>query len=631
MINSSYIQMKEECVEEPQNPSYCFDIQALRQARDEDFAAFQWTLKHNLMPIHRMTDGFFTKNQRTTSITHRMAQYIIASTCTSFTDFITEIKQEASLHTEYQKIEQSVFPSFTMDYTSISRKYPNETLLIHIPPQYKAYLHAIHGVKGEPLTNVCALIAAYAIGFGPYVLGNIVTSHLSHVAFFDRLLLSASPIGMGGFLRFWVANQVDAGHGKKASLSLLFLGLLGLTGLTILINTIDFERVKAADRYYWALFICNLLSGAGVANYSSSVPMSAQCAPNDTPTRWQERMQTFNIDHPGYLTQHLAPILRQNAKTYVAIVAGIGSLAPSTTLLIAVSLIQYIGLKGIYALFGTTSFIGICITANFLQDSVLDQLRKQNVPQAIAKEIASFMGQTLQSHPDLTLWQRLNRLNKPQIVALMVACFNYVTTFGLLLATTSTGTLVLSRRGISSESASYYTAAISGLSSITRTLLAFHPFQMDSSVITNVGFVIMIVTSLIFALTDQENIWLPMLMLFSIANGISNYGVFAQISDTLSDVIGLASGLAGATGAISGFFICIAAAILARTDHKTGVTVSGIEQTSTANAYLLITTFSTLSLSINLMHEHYRRASMVAHTAIEAAIDMDPEHSISLN
>ncbi|HAC16326.1 MAG TPA: hypothetical protein DCE78_10350 [Bacteroidetes bacterium] len=592
--------------------TYKIDFELFRQVRDDQFSSFQLSTKQMNGQSARINQLFFANNwqekNQTSTISKSLYLSITQSTSQSFSAYLNEIKEDnQEIYFLYQALEQLVFPGFAMDHHLITQHYQYESLAVLIPPQYKTYIEAIRAVKGTPLSNMVSLIIAYGVGFGPYVLGNIVTSQLSEVAFFGRLMLSASSIGMGGFLRFWVANQVDAGHGKRAILSLLFLGMIGLIGITALINTIDLQTVHVFDRYYWALFIFNLLSGAGVANYSASVAMSAQCAPNDTPAIWQTRLQKMGIHDPDHLTRYLAPVLRQNAKKYVAMVAGIGSLSPFVTLMTAASLIQYMHLKGIYAFFGSTTLMGILCTKWLLQNSILDQLRNQHVPAHAAKEIASWMGQTLQSNPDLTLLQRLKQLNQQQIHALIVACFNYITTFGLLLAITSTGTLTLSRRGISPSLATYYTAAISGLSSLSRSLMTFHPFHVDSSVITNVGFLVMIPTSLIFALNPDQSIWLPMLLLFSIANGVSNYGVFAQISDTMSEVIGVASGFSGATGAISGFFICIAFALLSSTDKTTGEKINGIKQTTTANAYILATAFCSVSLFLNLVHECHRR------------------------
>ena len=296
----------------------------------------------------------------------------------------------------------------------------------------------------------------------------------------------------------------------------------------------------------------------------------------------------------------LSRLLRKGPKEYLAMAAGIGSLTPSITLIIAAFALPEIGLRGVYALFGAIAIAGTIGASVLLQNSILDQLRASGVPDASAKEIAKWMGQKLQSNPELSLLQRLNSLNKKQIHALIVACVNYITTFGILLAVMSTGTLTLSRRGISPEVATYYTAAISGLSSLSRAAMAFpSSFSLSSSSITNLSFCIMIITSAVFAFSKEQSIWLPMLMIFSIANGVGNYGVFAQISDTLSEVIGLASGLSGATGAISAFFISIAFASLESTNSDSG----------TAFEYLIATAFCSLSLVLNIAHEYKRNTS----------------------
>jgi len=538
----------------------------------------------------------------------KLYSIIMASTSLTFSEFIHELQMNYPTEYElYQKQEAYLYPSLGFDYSLIFQTLTTREERIRIiPPQYRAYIDGITAVKGTSLTNIFSATLAYAIGFSPYVLGNIVASQLTNVSPFARLMLSAAPTGMGGFARFWVANQVDSGNGKRAVMTLLLIGISGLLGLLCIINTIDLSRVKTANGFYWAVFVCNILSGAGVANYSASLPIAAQAAPNDSPAHWRERLQNVGVKQIPFMENKLARLLRQGPKEYIAITAGIGSLSPSITLLVAAFFLPYLGLRGVYAIFGAVALLGTFTTGLLLQNSVLDQVRQHGVPKEESKELARWMGQRLQSNPEMRLRQRIKQLDRRQLHALGVACFNYVTTFGILLAVTSTGTLTLSKRGLTSEMATYYTAAISGLSSLTRASMAIPKFPVSSSVITNFSLVVMIISSLTFALSSDRSIWIPMLFIFSVANGVGNYGVFAQIADTLSEVIGLASGLSGATGAVSAFFICIAFASLASTNKITQDSSSGIEKTDTAYEYLLATGFCGLSLFLNITHERIR-------------------------
>lgn len=537
---------------------------------------------------------------------------ILDSSYCQFSEFIHNLKEKSpEIFETYQSLEKEIYPSLGLDHSLIFNvlKQKNQSIRQIIPPQYRDYVAEIEKIKGTPLTNMFSATLAYAIGFAPYVLGNIVASQLTQVSPFARLMLSAAPTAIGGFARFWVANQVDEGHGKRAMLFLMTLGIVGLFGLLCLINTIRFDSVKSADAQYWAFFVFNVLSGAGIANYSASLPMAAQAAPNDSVSIWRSRLAKFHVEEKvSCIDQSLSGVLRKGPKEYLAIVAGIGSLTPSITLMIAAIALPHIGLRGIYALFGAITLAGTLGAAYFLQNSILDQLQAQNVPYETAKEIATWMGQTLQSPKALSIIQRLKGLDKKQSLALIVACFNYITTFGTLLAITSTGTLTLSQRGVDIQTATYYTAAISGLSSLSRALMAFSgAVPLNSSTITNLSFLLMIIASAVFAFSASENIWFPMLILFSIANGVGNYGVFAQISETLSEVIGLASGLSGASGAISALFISIAFASLTSKNKINHVASDGTPQSNTAYEYLIATGFCSMSLVLNLAHEYKRK------------------------
>ncbi|MDF1827406.1 MAG: MFS transporter [Legionellaceae bacterium] len=619
--------------------SYATMLHVLKSAENEDLGA----LKHELQHFELETPDLNVQQQTFTTMTpclgrddrldnvNKLITFVLHSKHTCFYELYFDLKNNhETLFMTYIALQHKFFPELGFDKEQIfeERRKRGQSIKTIIPPQFRSHIEAIEKVKGTPSTNLIGPIVSYGIGFAPYILGGIVAKEMINLSEFSRLTLAAAPTLLGGFLRFWVAHKTDQGQGKRAVMTLLNLGLIGLFGLFNVISFVKkehLETISANDSLFWLILALNILSGAGVANYSASLPNSARAAPDDSPAIWCDRLHMLADIKPTSFDMMTAWILRKGPAGYMGIVAGIGSLTPSITLISSAFLLPEIGLSGVYAVFGAITLAGTLGTYYLLQDSIQDQLRHDGIHDVEASHIAAWMGQKLQSTPSLTYLQRLQQLNRRQKQALFVACFNYTTTFGILLASTSTASLTLSRRGMDPHEATLYAASISGISSSIRALMGVPNFPITSATITNISMATMAITSLFFALSEEQSIWLPMLLLFSVANGAGNYGVFAQISDSLSEIVGLASGLAGGVGACTAFLISLAFASIASMNKTTGTTKEGIEQTDRAIEYLLATAFCITSLILNLAHNYSTQKTQ--HVAVGQQRDDDENQS----
>ncbi len=470
-----------------------------------------------------------------------------------------------------------------------------------IPECFKEHQDVIEAIKGTPASHFLGALSGYALGFGPFVLGGVLARELTNITPFQRMILAAAPTALGGVLRLWAAQKTDEGKGKEAILSLLSTSVVGLLGIFYFVEQSDVTQIQATDLEYWGLMLSNALSGAGIATFSAAMPMVARSAPNDTIEISNARIHRLTGVQPE--VTWMRRFLRKGPADHMGMVAGVGGLMPPIAITTATFSVSAFGLGETYALVAGMTVLGELGLHFFWQNLPLDQLRAAGVPLARAKQIAAWMGQTEQVDPTVTFFQKLERLNSREIKALTVMCSSYIATFGVLMAFTSTGTLMFERRGESKEMAAGLVAGVSAVSTLVRSGMAIpNQLPLSASTLTDMSLAAMAASLLLFAISEQETDWLLCLPIFAIVNGVGLYAVFKQIAEDLPDHMGLASGLAGGAGAFSAIFINIAFAAFASANHMTGTSAAGIPQTDTAKEYLLGVLICTVCCLMNVAY-----------------------------
>ncbi len=536
----------------------------------------------------------------------RLMNLMKSSKAASFSAFIEDIAlRDIEAYHTYKLLEAELFPGLGFDGRLIfdTLREKNQPISAIIPPQFKAYQSAIEGVKGTPASGLWGSLFAYALGFAPYILGGVLARELTGITPFQRMTLAATPTALGGIFRLWAAQKADQGQGKQAISTLFTMSLCGLLGIFYLIKKTDLPDIRGTDLAYFGFMFFNALSGAGIATFSAAMPMCARSAPDDVDKLDEREARLFAVAGIEVKTSGLGRFLRDSPANHMALVAGIGGLTPPIALMAASAAVPRLGLGETYALFGAVTLTGQLGLNQFWQNLVLDQLREQAVPMPLATDIARWMGQKQQTNPDVTFFQKLNALDTHQIKALTVMCASYVATFGVLMAFTSTGTLMLERRGTSKEMSAALIASVSGVSTLVRSGMAIPKWPVSSSMLTNFSLSAMAMSLLLFAIAEGKTRWIPLLFVFAVVNGVGNYAVFKQIAEDLPEIVGLASGLAGGVGAFSAIFINVAFAGLVSTNSVTGVSHEGIKQTDTANEYLLGVAICALCLVSNVIYD----------------------------
>lgn len=489
----------------------------------------------------------------------------------------------------------------SLDYAIILPKIKDRLDLI--PADFHDNISDMLSVRGTPLNNLMGGIVDCGTGLFLYAMGGILAREFLALTQMQRYALAASPLLLGGILRVVVAAvESDYGRGKEGINVLLCSSILGVIGIIILLSISDnLSEITIEDWHYWLFMICNIFSGTGVAAYSAGMTLAAKFAPGDTTKLWSENLKNIPLE-AGLIERSVPGLLRKGPAEYMALVAGVSNLAPGLTLIIARSLlIPELGLRNTYIIFAAITLAGIIGTHLLASNAVYDQLRVINpdLPKEQSRKIAQWMGQKLFS-PETSFIETLSSMTVDERNEVVRACINYTTTFGLLTAITTTGLLTLVSRGMNTTNATLTIAGVSLISSALRGLLSILSSPLSPNTITNLSLLTMLVSSLVFALSKDQQTWTLMLYIFAVANGAGNFSVIAQIAQKMPDKVGLATGLSSGIAAFSAFPISILFAWLASYNKVHSTTASKVEQTDTAVQYLLATTLCAVSLIINL-------------------------------
>lgn len=570
--------------------------QHLKTLTDDSFPTLQDFLKHtNFYQVkHYLNHELSLKLLAPASEKNSRAliQLIVLSKSRSFSAFIQEIQaSHPEAYKTYQCWEALIFPGLGFDKNVIFKNLDDARINAMIPPQFKTYASQIKRVKSTPMMNLVGPLSAYALGWTPFFLANLLAHQLTEATAIERFVLASAGTGLGGGLRFWSAHQVDTGFGKQAIMHLQIASLGGLCGVLALIYGQDLSKLTSHDLKYWGLLFFNALSGAGLANFSAAIPLCARGAPGDGIEAHRARVLDYTGEEPG--GHCVSSILRHNAAQHIAWVGGLGGLALPGSWVLSTVLVQQLGLSEAYLISGAMMIAGLYGLSHVLEDTILGQLRHDDVPSDVARDLAAWMGQKNQVNPEISFVQKLLQLECHQITGLIVMCSNYISTFGLLLAVASTGQLTLERRGLNPSHASHVIASIISLSALVSAGMALPTWPIKSSTLTQGSLMVMAMSCLLFAFSENDAVWLSALYVFAVANGIGNYSVFDQIAKDHVEIIGLASGFSGGMGAFSAIFMCAMA----------GVSSDGVEQTNRAHEYALGAVICLIALMGNVLRD----------------------------
>lgn len=332
-------------------------------------------------------------------------------------------------------------------------------------------------------------------------------------------LLVATPALSGSLLRIPFGAWVDKIGGKLPFLILLVLSVIGLGGVTLLLN-ISYP-VGMHGLYPLILFL-GMLSGCGIATFSVGIGQTSYWYPKNK--------------------QGMA------LGTY----AGLGNLAPGLFSLILPLYLQRFGFISAYFAWFLFLLIGTIIYAFIGINSYYFQFRKAGKSESESVTEASKLGQEL--FPTCNAMESLIRSAKTKNTWKLVAL--YFTTFGGFIALTAWFPIYWSQfYGFSPVKAGVFTAFFSLLASGIRVVGGTFADRVGGEKTSLIFMLVVMVASVLLIFTQNVGIAIFSMILLACGMGVNNSAVFKLVPNYVPKTIGGAAGWIGGIGAFGGFVI----------------------------------------------------------------------------
>ena len=347
-------------------------------------------------------------------------------------------------------------------------------------------------------------------------------------------LLVAIPALSGSLLRIPFGAWVDTTGGKKPFLILLILSVIGLGGVTVLLNLSYPEKMHGL---FGLILFLGFLSGAGIATFSVGIAQTSYWFP--------KKKQGMALG------------------TY----AGLGNLAPGVFSLILPFYLQSFGFISAYFAWFLFLLMGTIIYAIIGQNTYYFQFRKAGKTDEESRKMAMELGQEM--FPSGNVKDSLINSAKVRNTWALVAL--YFTSFGGFIGLTAWFPIYWSQlHDFSVIKAGILTAIFSLTASVLRVYGGKFADKAGGEKISLISLIIVLVASIILSFTQSVTIGFLSVILLAIGMGINNGAVFKLVPDYVPKAIGGASGWIGGLGAFGGFAIPPVMGAVASSYGKTG-------------------------------------------------------------
>ncbi len=421
--------------------------------------------------------------------------------------------------------------------------------------------------KGNPQQGLWGATLGFFIGFAAVSLFGPTAIKFKEVMELSPLmiaLLVAMPSLSGSLLRIPFSAWVDIKGGKKPFIILLILSIIGMIGLSLIINI--YYPHNLTPSFYPILLLLGLLSGCGIATFSVGISQVSY---------W------FDQAHEG---------------KELGIYAGLGNLAPGIFSLLLPVTLASLGLGGSYLLWLLFLSAGTIIYFFMGKDAWYFQLLKQGCPAKEAKQIAIKKGQTL--FPASNLKSIITDLKlSGNIWKTWVLVAIYFTTFGGFIALTAwLPTFWSSFYKVTIITAGLLTALYSILASLLRVVGGIISDKLGGMNTIFLSLTIMIVGAVIMTFSRNFGISVFAEVLLAIGMGFGNASVFKLVPQEIPKAIGGAAGWVGGLGAFGGFIIPPSMAVFVKAFGEIGY----------ALGFIIFVILSILSLILTIILKHFK-------------------------
>lgn len=377
-------------------------------------------------------------------------------------------------------------------------------------------------VKGSPQRGLLGTTLGFFFGFaavslyGPTAIKFKEAMDLSPAAIG---LLVAIPSLSGSLLRIPFGAWVDITGGRKPFLILLILSVIGLGGLTLLLNVAYPGHMHG---FYGLILFLGILSGCGIATFSPGIGQ----------------------------TSYWFPVKKQGMAlgTY----AGLGNLAPGFFSLILPYYLQSYGFISAYSAWFLFLLTGTILYALLGTNSYYFQFRKAGKSEFESATEARKLGQEL--FPSCNVRESLVSSAKTKDTWKLVAL--YFTTFGGFIALTAWFPIYWSQlHGFSPLKAGVFTAVFSLLASGFRVAGGVFSDKIGGEKASMLSIVMVLIASVTIVFANAIVISISAVILLACGMGLNNAAVFKLVPRYVPRAIGGAAGWIGGIGAFGGFVI----------------------------------------------------------------------------
>lgn len=375
--------------------------------------------------------------------------------------------------------------------------------------------------RGTPLKGLTGTTLGFFFGFAAVSLFGPTAAKFREAMELTPAMvgfLVAIPALSGSLLRIPFGAWVDRTGGRKPFLILLILSIIGMGGITLLLN-VAYDEL---DDFYGLILFLGMLSGCGIATFSVGVGQ----------------------------TSYWFPVKKQGMA--LGIYAGLGNLAPGLFSLILPFYLSTFGFISAYFAWFLFLILGTVIYAIIGTNSYYFQFRKMGKSEAESVTAAKKLGQEL--FPSCNVKESLSlsagSKNTWKLVSL------YFTTFGGFLALTAWFPIYWNQyHGFSPVRAGICTAVFSLIASAVRVSGGSLADRLGGEKTSLISVFLVLIASTLMVFAHDYRFALAAVILLAIGMGVNNAAVFKLVPRYIPKAIGGAAGWIGGIGAFGGFVI----------------------------------------------------------------------------
>ncbi len=377
-------------------------------------------------------------------------------------------------------------------------------------------------LKGTPKQGLTGTTLGFFFGFAAVSLYGPTAIKFKEAMDLTPAMLGwlvAIPSLSGSLLRIPFGAWVDTTGGKKPFFILMLLSVIGLGGITLLLNT---SYPQGMEGTYGLILFFGFLSGCGIATFSVGIGQTSYWFP--------QKKQGMALG------------------TY----AGLGNLAPGLFSLILPIYLEHYGFISAYFAWFLFLLLGTIIFGFIGYNAYYFQYRKAGLSVEDSKENAKKQGQEI--FPSGGVKDSL--LNSAKIKNTWALVALYFTTFGGFIALTAWFPTYWSEyQAFTPVKAGIFTAIFSLLASGIRVPGGSIADKFGGERVAMLAMILVFISSISMFFAEATSVGLISAIILAAGMGLSNAAVFKLVPVYVPKAIGGAAGWIGGLGAFGGFAI----------------------------------------------------------------------------